>query len=222
MTWPPAEIRAVIFDLDGVLVDTARFHLAAWQRIAAEHGFAVDEDLAEQLKGVRRETALRLVADSGGIALSPAEEAVTAARKDRYYNGYLADLDWTALLPGASESLQWLRDHAVPIALASASRNASTILGRTGIANMFDAIIDGRIVAEAKPDPAAFLTAARQLGFDPHVCLVLEDAVAGVEGAIRAGCPVVGVGDPAVLTEADYVVPDLAALDWAMTLKERS
>lgn len=209
---------AVIFDLDGVLVDTAQFHLAAWRRIADELGFQFDAAVGESLKGVGREAALQILLSVGGVKLTQRQIIETASRKNRYYNELLQGLDEGALLPGALNSLRWLSSHEVPIALASASRNAQTILDTTGIAPLFDAIVDGLIVTAAKPDPAVFLVAAQLLGKPPASCIVFEDAIAGIEGAQRAGCPVVGVGDPAVLTAADSVVPSLAEVRWVQLL----
>lgn len=213
---------AAVFDLDGVLVDTAQFHLAAWRRIAGELGFELAGSVGESLKGVSREAALAIVIESGGIVLEPTDFAATAARKNTYYKEHLLGLDASALLAGSLEGLTWLRSHKVPIALASASRNARTILHSTGIESLFDAIVDGVAVTAAKPDPEVFLTAAGQLGLAPAECIVFEDALAGVEGAIAAGCSVIGIGDPAVLTQADLVVPDLAHLDWASLFPDRS
>jgi beta-phosphoglucomutase len=207
-------IRAVIFDLDGVLVDTAQFHLAAWQRIAGDFGFEFDRAVGESLKGVGREAALQIVMRAGGVHLDSDQAARAAARKNRYYRRHLATLDATALLPGALDALRWLHDRAVPVALASASKNARTILTATGIEPLFDAIVDGNSVRVAKPDPAVFLAAADALDIPPGDCVVFEDAIAGVRGALAAGCPVIGIGDPAVLTEAVLVVPSLAAVSW--------
>jgi beta-phosphoglucomutase len=206
--------RAAIFDLDGVLVDTAQFHLAAWRRIAREFGFELDPAIGESLKGVGREAALTIVARSGGLELDPAQFRDTAARKNRYYNEHLETLGQDALLAGSIESLTWLRDRGIPIALASASRNARTILASTGIGGFFDAIVDGEAVKTPKPDPEVFVVAAISIGVAPADCVVFEDAIAGVAGARRAGCHVIGIGDPLVLTDADSVVPDLAAVDW--------
>jgi beta-phosphoglucomutase len=214
--------EAVIFDLDGVLVDTAKYHLAAWRRITDELGFTFDDSIGESLKGVGRDAALRVLTGVGGITLSPDEARETAARKNRYYNEHLSTLDESALLPGSLHSLQWLRDHHVPVALASASKNARTILIHTHIEDYFDAIVDGTSVTLAKPDPTVFLQAAAGLGVPAPRCVVFEDAIAGVEGAIRAGCRVIGVGDPAILVAAESVVPSLAAVPWPTLIGVRT
>ncbi|GHF27414.1 beta-phosphoglucomutase [Pseudolysinimonas yzui] len=197
-----------------MLVDTARFHLAAWRRIADELGFEFDDEVGEALKGVGREAALLVLTRSGGVELDAATAERTAQRKNRYYNESLATLDASAFLPGAEAALGWLHGRGIPIALASASRNARTILVACGIEDRFDAIVDGTSVPLAKPDPAVFLAAAAAIGVDPSEAIVFEDAIAGVDGALRAGCRVIGVGDPAVLLRAELTVPDLTGVDW--------
>lgn len=203
-----------IFDLDGVLVDTARFHHQAWQRLAGDLGFTLEDALAEQLKGVGRLAALDIVLASGRLQVDIAEADALAETKNRYYLASIEDLTEDALLPGAHSALLTLAELGVPTALASASRNAGAILRSTGLAPLLATVVDGTVVADAKPDPAVFLTAAQRLGLAPEQCVVFEDAAAGVEGALRAGCLVVGIGDPDVLTAAEHVVPSLAHIDW--------
>lgn len=208
-TDPPHD--AAIFDLDGVLVDTAHLHWRAWSEVAGEYGLAPGDDVAEAVKGVGRMAALAIVLRSGGIELGEREAHAAADRKNALYQRYLADLSASDLLPGAADALETLRAWGLPVGLASASRSARAVLARTGIEEYFDAIVDGTVVSRAKPDPAVFLEAAARLGVPPGRAVVFEDASAGVEGARRAGCHVVGVGDPAVLAAADTVVSSLAS-----------
>jgi beta-phosphoglucomutase len=203
-----------VFDLDGVLVDTARFHFAAWQKIAAEHGFSLGDEVAESVKGVSRDEALAIVMRSGSIRLSAEEAARAASRKNDLYLETVKDLNENALLPGAAAALRLLHSRGIPVALASASKNARPILQSTGIAGYFSAIIDGTVVSRAKPDPEIFLAAAAALDLEPGECVVFEDAVAGIEGARIAGCRVVGIGDATVLVDADSVAESLADVDW--------
>ncbi|MFK0280879.1 beta-phosphoglucomutase [Streptomyces sp. NPDC090499] len=206
--------RAAVFDLDGVLVDTAVHHRAAWQKISAEYGFDLSAETAEATKGVGRFEALDLVMRSAGIKLSESERMTAAARKNEYYLDLIADISPAELLPGAVSTLQSLDSLGVRIALASGSKNAGGILDRTGIRDFFDAVVDGTVVAAPKPDPAVFLEAARRVGVSPADSVVFEDAAAGVEGANRAGCTTVGIGLPAVLSAARLVAPSLLEVDW--------
>lgn len=203
------EVRGAIFDLDGVLVDTAGYHFEGWQRIAHQLGFALRPADGELLKGVSRDEALTAVLRVGGVEVTPDERALLSAAKNTWFLEQVAALDPDALLPGAYHTLRWLQVRDVPIALASSSENAIEILERTGIRQFFRAVVDGHVVRRAKPDPEIFLLAARGIGLPPARCVVFEDAEAGVAGARRAGCAVVGLGDPAVLCRADLVVGSL-------------
>lgn len=214
-----ASVAAVIFDLDGVLVDTADRHLRAWRDLASAYGFELPEEIGESLKGVSRPAALERVMAAGGRSLDADEAERAAAWKNARYLDMLRSVDATDLLPGAEQSLDWLRSHDVPVALASASRNARAILSATGIDEYFHAIVDGTMVQLAKPDPAVFLKAAQELRVDAGRALVIEDAIAGVEGARRAGMQTVGIGDPAVLVDADLVIPNLTHADWPSLLR---
>ncbi|MEU1301585.1 beta-phosphoglucomutase family hydrolase [Streptomyces shenzhenensis] len=206
---------AAVFDLDGVLVDTAVHHTAAWQRISAEYGFELSSETAEATKGVGRFEALDLVMRSAGIELSESERRAAAARKNEYYLGRIADISPAELLPGAVSTLSSLNSLGVRIALASGSKNAGHILDRTGIRHFFDAVVDGTVVAAPKPDPTVFLEASRLVGVSPAESVVVEDAAAGVEGANRAGCTTIGIGLPSVLCAAHLVAPGLLEVDWA-------
>lgn len=202
--------HAAIFDLDGVLVDTAAHHFAAWRSIAAELGFALADEHEELLKGVGRADALRVVLGIGGLDIDEVEAARLADLKNAQYVESIEELTPSDLLPGAEALLRSLRGHGIPIALASASRNAPRVLERLGIADLFDAVVDGNTVTQSKPDPAVFDAAAELLGVAAADCVVFEDALAGIAGARAAGMVVVGIGDPDALQGADTVLGGLA------------
>ncbi|WNM23768.1 beta-phosphoglucomutase [Demequina capsici] len=203
--------RAAIFDLDGVLVDTAVHHFAAWRAMAQGLGFTLADEDEELLKGVGRMDALRIVLGLGGVEVSDEEALRLAAEKNAQYVKAISMLTPDDMLPGALELLRDLRSRGVPTALGSASRNAPLILDRLGIRDLLDVIIDGSVVSQAKPDPAVFRAGAEALGVAAEDCVVFEDAIAGVEAAHRAGMTAVGVGDATVLGEADVVIPGLHA-----------
>lgn len=201
-----------LFDLDGVIVDTARYHFMAWRRIADELGFVFTEQDNERLKGVSRMQSLDILLSIGKVNLDPAAKQALAARKNALYVEYIAELGPDAMLPGAREFLIACRAHGIATALASASRNAPAILARLQIANLFDSVVDGTVVAKAKPAPDVFLVAAERIGVAPEHCVVFEDAEAGITAAKAAGMHAVGIGSPAVLTGVGMVVPGLFAV----------
>jgi len=205
-------MRAAIFDLDGVIVDTAKYHYLAWRRLANENGFDFSAQDNERLKGVSRMRSLEILLEIGGLRPSEVEKEAMAARKNVWYVEYLYQMDASEILPGALTYLRWLRGQGVKIGLGSASKNAPLILERLGISGLFDAVIDGSKVTHTKPDPEVFLRAARELGVAAGECVVFEDAEAGIEAARRAGMGKVGIGSPAVLKEADVVVGGLDQL----------
>jgi beta-phosphoglucomutase len=202
-------IQGVIFDLDGVLVDTAKYHYLAWRRLARELGFDFSEQDNERLKGVSRMRSLEILLETGKYTMTDTEKAEAAARKNDWYVGCLRTLDESALLPGAREFLERLKTGGVKTALGSASKNAPLILERLGIAGLFNAVIDGNAVSKAKPDPEVFLKAADALGLSPDLCVVFEDALAGVEAARAGGMRVIAVGKPELLPGADRYVSSL-------------
>jgi beta-phosphoglucomutase len=204
--------KGALFDLDGVLVDTAKYHYLAWKWLAAQWGFEFTEADNERLKGVSRMRSLEIVLEIGGVELTEEEKRSRAEQKNERYLEYIRQMDESELLPGAKEYLLLLKERGVRIALGSASKNAAFILSKVGIADLFDAVIDGTKVSMAKPDPEVFIAGCRELGLQPEECIVFEDAEAGVEAAIAAGMYVIGIGKPAILAAANRVIGGLNEL----------
>ena len=206
------EMRAAIFDLDGVIVDTAKYHYLAWKRLAKEYGFDFTETDNERLKGVSRLRSLEILLEIGGLAVDDVEKERMAAQKNEWYIDYIKHMDASEILPGAARYLGNIRAKGVKTALGSASKNTHLILGRLGIADLFEVIVDGNKVSKAKPDPEVFLRAALELGVPPPSCVVFEDAEAGIQAALRANMGVVGIGRPERLSQADIVIGGLGQL----------
>jgi beta-phosphoglucomutase len=204
--------QAAIFDLDGVIVDTAKYHYLAWKRLANENGFDFTKEDNERLKGVSRMRSLEILLEIGGVTRTEAEKEAMAARKNTWYVEYLQKMGTSEILPGAVDYLRFLRKEGVKTALGSASKNAGLIMDRLDITPLFDAIIDGNKVSKAKPDPEVFLRAAEELGIPPEHCVVFEDAEAGIEAALRGGMGCVGIGNPSILKNADVVISGLDQL----------
>jgi len=215
-------IRGAIFDLDGVLVDTAKYHYLAWKRLAGELHIDFTSEDNERLKGVSRARSLEIILELGGKTLAEEDKAKAAEKKNGWYLEYIQDLTPKELLPEVVPFLTYLRAHGVKLSLGSASKNAAAILDRLAISALFDAVVHGAHVSKAKPDPEIFLTAAKALGIPPAQCVVFEDASAGVEAGKSAGMTVIGVGDPAVLTQADMVIKNFAELSFPLAIEEPS
>jgi beta-phosphoglucomutase len=205
-------MRAAIFDLDGVIVDTAKYHYLAWSRLARKLGFEFTETDNERLKGVSRMRSLEILLEIGGVRMDEAARRENAALKDGWYVEYIRAMDPSELLPGSVEYVRHLRGKGIRTAIASASRNAPLILERLQIGPLFDAVVDGTKNLMAKPEPDIFLRSASDLGIAPSDCIVFEDAEAGIEAAIRAGMGSVGVGKPGNLVRADLVIADFRQL----------
>ncbi|MNS90117.1 Beta-phosphoglucomutase [compost metagenome] len=206
------QMKGAIFDLDGVIVDTAKYHFLAWSALAKELGFEFTEEHNERLKGVSRMESLRILLEIGEVDVPEEEQLKMADSKNEKYVEYISSLDESELLPEVRAYLMSLRDRGVKIALGSASKNAEFILNKLNISSLFDAVVDGNKVANAKPDPEVFLTACRELGLEPAECVVFEDAAAGVQAARAAGTGVVGIGRADILTGADQVISGLDEL----------
>lgn len=209
-------IRAALFDLDGVIVDTAKYHYLAWRRLAAELGFGFVEADNERLKGVSRMRSLDILLEVGGLdgRFSAAEKEVLATKKNGWYMEYISQMTPEEILPGVLSFLAEVRGDGVRTALGSASRNTGIILSRLGIGELFDAVVDGTMVTRTKPDPEVFLKCAALLDVRATECVVFEDAAAGIEAAIAAGMHSVGVGSPEILKEANTVIPGFSGVTW--------
>jgi beta-phosphoglucomutase len=202
--------KAVIFDLDGVITDTARYHYLAWKRLAKSQAVHFDEAFNEHLKGIDRMGSLELILASSPRSYTPDEKLALAHEKNEHYQELIATMSPADLLPGALEALDECRAAGLKIGLASVSKNAFTVLERLGITGKFDYVVDAATIARGKPDPEIFLKAAQELGVAPANCMGVEDAVAGVASIKSAGMWALGIGDPAVLRQADRVIPSLA------------
>lgn len=205
--------QACIFDLDGVIVDTATYHYEAWKRLANSLGFDFSHEQNEQLKGISRMDSLELVLGWGNTQKTEAEKIQLAGQKNAWYLELVAQMKPDEILPGVRQFIENLKASGIRIALGSASKNSAEILERTGISDFFDVIVDGNSVARSKPDPEVFSRGAELLGLAPEYCVVIEDAAAGIEAARRAGMKVIGIGDPQVLKNADLVIPDTRELN---------
>ena len=205
-------IRGFLFDLDGVIVDTAKYHYVAWQRMASALDIHFGHEENEQLKGISRVESLERILTWGDLTLSEEEKQHWMTQKNAWYLDCIAQMGAEEILPGVAEFLENARDQGFKISLGSASKNAVPILERIGLLSAFDAIVDGTVVSASKPNPEVFLEGARRLGLPPEACLVFEDAAAGGEAALAGGMACVGLGDPIVLGAAHRVIQSFSEI----------
>jgi len=201
-------IKACIFDLDGVIVDTAKYHFLAWRRLANELGFDFSKKDNEKLKGVSREESLNLILQWGGVEKTTTEKTELTELKNEWYLEYIHEMTPAEILDGVLPFLKRLKIMGVGTALGSASKNARTIIRQVGVAPFFDAIIDGTNTTRTKPDPQVFELAAEALGVPPQQAIVFEDAEKGIQAALNGGFHAVGIGETDVLKAAHLVIPD--------------
>lgn len=201
-----------IFDLDGVIVDTAKYHYLAWKKLANELGFEFTQEQNELFKGVSRKRCLEILLDIGGVEATQKQFDKWMVEKNEDYLAYIEKMDESEILPDVHKVLNYLKERRIPIALGSASKNARPILEKVKLLPYFDVLVDGNSVTKAKPDPEVFLIAAGKLGIKPENGVVFEDAVAGVEAANNAKMISIGIGDAKTLSEADYNFNDFTEI----------
>lgn len=201
-----------IFDLDGVIVDTAKYHYLAWKKLANELGFEFTQEQNELFKGVSRKRCLEILLDIGQIEANQEQFDRWMVEKNEDYLAYIEKMDASEILPDVPKVLHFLKERNVPIALGSASKNARPILEKVQLLEYFDVLVDGNNVTKAKPDPEVFLIGANKLGVAPEHCIVFEDAVAGIAAANNANMLSIGIGDADVLYEAKFIFRDFTEI----------
>lgn len=202
-----AEIKACIFDMDGVLVSTEIYHFKAWKRLAATIGIDIDETFNENLKGVSRSVCIDLILKHGGVEKTQAEKDALAAQKNEWFLEYVkSEITPANVYPGVIDFLKSLKQQGYKTAIGSASKNAPLLVEKLGIAQYFDALVDGNMITKAKPNPEVFLKGAELIGVAPQNCVVFEDAISGVEAAKNGGMFCIGVGSPQLLSKADFCI----------------
>jgi beta-phosphoglucomutase len=199
-------IKAAIFDLDGVIIDTAHYHYIAWKRLASEFAITLTHENNELLKGVSRMRSLEIILSLGNLELPEQQKEQLAEKKNKWFVEYIESIRPEEIFPGVIDLIRNLRKQKIKIGLASSSKNAPRVIELLGIAKDFDTLVDGTMITQSKPDPEIFLLAAHKLGIAPHECVVFEDAEAGVEAALAAGMKCVGVGSVEQLGKANRVV----------------
>ncbi|WP_299709277.1 beta-phosphoglucomutase [uncultured Tenacibaculum sp.] len=204
--------KGFIFDLDGVIVDTAKYHFLAWKKLANDLGIDFTEDQNEQLKGVSRVKSLEKILNWGGVSISEEEFNQLMDKKNQDYLSYIETMTKDEILVDVPKVLDLLKDENQGVALGSASKNARTILKKVALYDTFDAIVDGTNVSKAKPDPEVFMIAAKNLDIQPEHCIVFEDSIAGIQAANAANMVSIGIGEEDVLSEADFVFQDFTEI----------
>lgn len=196
--------KAFIFDLDGVIVDTAKYHYLAWKKIADTLNIDFTHQHNELLKGVSRVRSLEIILGLGNVEATEEQKNEWLNQKNEDYLAYIDKMDDSEILPGVMRVLNFLKDNNQPIILGSASKNARPILEKVQILNYFDDIVDGNDVSNAKPDPEVFIVGARKANQTNENSIVFEDSVAGIEAANKAKMTSIGIGEASILNEAKF------------------
>jgi beta-phosphoglucomutase len=204
--------KACLFDLDGVLVDTAIYHFQAWKNLGKQFGYELTEEQNEQLKGVSRVESLNKILDWANYSATQEQKSAWLIEKNEDYLRLISNMNPSEILPGVLDFLQQIKDLGYKIALGSASKNAEIILEKTGLMPWFNLIVDGNKVSKSKPDPEVFLKGAEGLGLAPETCIVFEDAQAGVEAAKAGKMKAIGIGEPETLSLADKIIPNFVGV----------
>ncbi|WP_395768781.1 beta-phosphoglucomutase [Aquirufa sp.] len=204
--------KACLFDLDGVLVDTAIYHFQAWKNLGKKFNYELTTEQNEQLKGVSRVESLNKILDWANYSATQEEKSNWLIEKNEEYLRLISNMNRSEILPGVEEFLNQIKNQGFKIALGSASKNAEIILDKTGLMPWFDLIIDGNTVSKSKPDPEVFLKGAEGLAMKPSECIVFEDAQAGVEAAKAGNMKAIGIGDRETLYLADKVIPNFIGI----------
>jgi len=204
--------KGFIFDLDGVIVDTAKYHYLAWKKLANDLGFEFTEEQNEMFKGVSRKRCLEILLELGNVHATQEQFDRWMIEKNEDYLAYIETMNASEILPYVERVLEFLKENNQPIGLGSASKNAQSILEKVGLMSYFDTIVDGNHVTKAKPDPEVFVLAAEQLNVNKEHCIVFEDSVAGIQAANIANMKSIGIGEANVLHEADHIFKDFTEM----------
>lgn len=206
------EVKAVIFDLDGVIVSTDEYHYQAWKSISDKENIYFDRSINNRLRGVSRAESLEIVLEKGNREYTQAEKEVLLEEKNNIYKDLLKNLSSSDILLGINEVLDYLKSKNIKVAIGSSSKNTSLILQKIGLLNSFDAIVDGTMIKKSKPDPEVFILAADKLNVLPEECIVVEDAKAGVEAAFAGNMKVAAIGDAVKFNKANFNLENLKDL----------
>ena len=206
------EFKGLIFNLDGVICHTDRYHHQAWAETCAHHLIHFTPETVEVIRGKTRRTSLELILKMSGDRISEKEKEEILIEKNELYKSYLASMPKDIMVPGAVETLEKLKVGGYQMAIGSSSRNTKLVLEKLGLEKYFDAVVDGKMIHTNKPDPEVFLKAASLLGAKPHECLVIENTESGIMAGVNGGFATAGIGHAAGMKEIDYVLDDFTDL----------